>query len=99
MRLRGKIMDWFNILTFGIPLVSLTASAANLVIDRFFKNKKSYLKMKTNDREIELSYNSNRAILLSEIEPFLKTKEIQEDLALEFINKYILKLSDALNDF
>lgn len=91
-------MNWSSILMISVSLISLIVSIYNIVIERFIKSKNQYIKMKIDNKNIQIAFDSNKDVL-EKLKIGFDTKEINKNLAITIINEYIAKLSKALTDF
>lgn len=92
-------MDFIEILLIFISAISLIISIANIVSEIFIKSKNQYLKIKINNKNIQISFDSNKKILMEVFNTYLKTGKSSKDSALTILNDYIEKLMIALKDF
>ena len=92
-------MDWTNILMILIPSISLIISICNIIFERFINSKNQYIKMKIDNKNIKIAFNSNKDTIIEELKNIIEAEELNKNLAITIINKYTAKLSSALTDF
>ncbi|MBD5097172.1 MAG: hypothetical protein HDT40_09305 [Lachnospiraceae bacterium] len=92
-------MDWSNILMILVSSISLIITICNIIFERFFNSKNQYIKMKIDNKNIQIAFNTNKDTILEELKNIIESKELNKNLAITIINEYTVKLSNALTDF
>lgn len=90
-------MEWVTSIMILSSLTSLIISMVNLV-EMFVKLKNHRRKMEILDKNIQMTFDSNKDIL-DKVKIDFEDKEINRELAEDIIDEYTIKLSNALTEF